>query len=85
MKRRTKFLGQLRRGREWGPAGPLFVSWPNITASGLSKDNLKTEAAAAHELGDLLWALIIISDRMSIDLKEALISTMAELKERLKY
>ena len=48
------------------------------------RHGLYDQAAAAHELGDLLWALIIISDRMSIDLKEALMSTTAELEERLK-
>lgn len=39
--------------------------------------------AAKHELGDLLWALIVIADRMDIDLREALLGTMAELQERL--
>jgi NTP pyrophosphatase (non-canonical NTP hydrolase) len=39
--------------------------------------------AAAHELGDLLWALIVISDRMGIDLEEALMGTMDGLEDRL--
>lgn len=39
--------------------------------------------AAAHELGDPQWALMVIADRLEIDLSEALLGTMAELQARL--
>ena len=38
----------------------------------------------AHELGDCLWSLIIIADRLGIDLEKSFLNTMEELKQRIQ-
>lgn len=38
--------------------------------------------AVRHELADMLWALIVLSDRLDIGLASSFLETMNELKER---
>lgn len=40
--------------------------------------------AAEHELGDLLWALMVIADRMGIDLGKAFLETASGLSSELQ-
>ena len=41
------------------------------------------DAKLRHELGDVLWSLLVIANRYDINLEEAFLSTMNELDERL--
>ena len=71
----AEFLSQC--APDWGELSEQVGKHQGFRSGQYSKQ------AAEHELGDLLWALIVIADRMDIDLKEALMDTMDELKERL--
>ncbi|HRJ91272.1 MAG TPA: MazG nucleotide pyrophosphohydrolase domain-containing protein [Candidatus Saccharibacteria bacterium] len=46
-----------------------------------SAENL--DAKIRHELGDVLWSLLVIAGRYGLNLEEAFHSTMNELDERL--
>ena len=54
----------------------------------MAKENLRhiddVDAKLAHELGDCLWALLVIAGRYNIDLEKAFLKTMNELDERIR-
>jgi uncharacterized protein YabN with tetrapyrrole methylase and pyrophosphatase domain len=84
-------LDQKRIGRIWSL--PEFLAacstdWGELVENVLKQEGLRPgevkDGALEHELGDLLWALIIISDRLEIDLLESFDKTMSELEERFK-
>lgn len=79
-----------RIGRRWSLAEFLSrcsVDWGELSEQVGMHEGFRPGSydaqAAAHELADLLWALIVISDRLDIDLRKALFSTMRELETRL--
>ncbi len=43
------------------------------------------DAKLAHELSDCLWAIIIISQELGIDLETEFLKTMDELQKRTEY
>jgi NTP pyrophosphatase (non-canonical NTP hydrolase) len=43
----------------------------------------RTDEKLAHELGDCLYALLVIADELEIDLEQAFEKTMSDLKVRL--
>lgn len=53
----------------------------------MAKENLRqiddVDKKLAHELGDCLWSLFVLSDQLGVDLEEAFTGTMEELDERL--
>jgi NTP pyrophosphatase (non-canonical NTP hydrolase) len=63
---------------DWGELSEEIGRFEGYRPGQYSKDR------ARHELGDLLWALIVLSDRLDIPLDAALLETMEELKERLR-
>ncbi|MEZ6330670.1 MAG: MazG nucleotide pyrophosphohydrolase domain-containing protein [Candidatus Saccharimonadales bacterium] len=46
-----------------------------------SKDNV--DEALAHELSDCLWSLLVLADKLGIDLDQAFIKTMDSLEQKL--
>ena len=42
------------------------------------------EAELAHELADCLWSILVLSDKLQINLGDAFVATMDELEERFK-
>ncbi len=42
------------------------------------------EAKLAHELADCLWSVLVLSDKLQINLEDAFVATMDELEERFK-
>ena len=42
------------------------------------------EAKLAHELADCLWSILVLSDKLQINLGDAFVATMDELEERFK-
>jgi NTP pyrophosphatase (non-canonical NTP hydrolase) len=42
------------------------------------------EERLSHELGDVLWSLLVMADMLNIDLEKAFHKTMDELDKRLK-
>ena len=40
------------------------------------------EAKLAHELADCLWSILVLSDKLQIDLEDAFVTTMDELEAR---
>ena len=41
------------------------------------------EAKLAHELSDCLWSILVLADKLQINLGNAFVATMDELEERL--
>ena len=41
------------------------------------------DAALAHELSDCLWSIMVIADELGIDLEQAFVKTMDELRVRI--
>ena len=85
-------LDRERLGRIWSL--PEFMAacstdWGELVENVLKREGIRPgesdEESLKHELGDLLWALIVISDRLDIDLLESLDQTMGEIEERFKY
>jgi NTP pyrophosphatase (non-canonical NTP hydrolase) len=54
----------------------------------MAKANLRhisdVDAKIAHELADCLWSVLVIADRLDVDLEDAFSKTMAELDGRLE-
>ena len=48
----------------------------------LSKQEI--EAELAHELADCLWSVLVLSDKLQINLGDAFVATMDELEKRFK-
>ena len=81
-------------GREWSTAeialglvGDLGDLAKLIQAhlgirGGLPKQEI--EAKLAHELADCLWSILVLSDKLQINLEDAFVATMDELEERFK-
>jgi NTP pyrophosphatase (non-canonical NTP hydrolase) len=46
--------------------------------------NGETESALEHKLGECIWWLIILGERMNIDMKEALEKFLSKTEENLK-
>ena len=42
------------------------------------------EAELAHELADCLWSILVLSDKLQVNLEDAFVATMDELEERFK-
>ena len=49
---------------------------------GLSAQALETKLA--HELSDCLWSILVLSDKLHINLGDAFVATMDEIEERFK-
>jgi hypothetical protein len=82
-------LDRERLGRIWSNTEFLAAcatDWGELAEAVMVNDGMrKGEAdpgAIRHELSDMLWALIVLSDRLGIDLAEAFMETMEELEER---
>lgn len=41
------------------------------------------EAKLAHELSDCLWSVLVLADKLGIDIEKAFMATMSELDARL--
>ena len=53
----------------------------------MAKQNLRAatdvDNKLAHELADCLWSVMVIADELKIDLEQAFVETMTELKSRM--
>ncbi len=80
-------------GREWstaeialglmgdlGDLAKLIQSHLGVRG-GLSAQELETKLA--HELADCLWSILVLSDKLQINLGDAFVATMDALEERL--
>ena len=84
-------LDEERLGRKWSNTEFLAATatdWGELVEKIMIFDKLRDGEAKkqeiAHELSDLLWALIVLSDRLEIKLDEAFLNTINELEVRLK-
>ena len=71
----TEFLAAC--STDWGELVEEIMKWEGIRPGEADKE------AIEHELADMLWALIVLSDRLDIDLRQALLQTMQGLHKRL--
>ena len=46
--------------------------------------NQEIEAKLAHELADCLWSILVLSDKLQVNLEDAFIATMDELEKRFE-
>lgn len=46
--------------------------------------NQELKAKLSHELADCLWSILVLADKLQINLGDAFVATMDELEERLK-
>lgn len=70
----TEFLAAC--STDWGELMEGVMKLEGMRPGEADKD------AVRHELSDMLWALIVLSDRLEIDLASSFLETMNELKER---
>ena len=82
-------LDRQRLGRIWSNTEFLAAcstDWGELVEAIMKLDGMRPgEAdieAVRHELADMLWALIVLSDRLGVDLAESFLETMSELKRR---
>lgn len=78
-----------RYGREWngeelalGFVGDVGDLVKLIQAKEGVRHVENVDEALAHELGDCLWSVIILSDKYGVDLEKAFTKTMSELNQR---
>ena len=83
----TKYRQQ---GKQWDAAeymqgfvGDVGDLAKLIMAKNGFRVNENVDQKLAHELADCLWSIIIIADKLQIDLEKAFLSTMQELRARL--
>lgn len=69
----TEFLAAC--STDWGELVEGIMKLEGLRSGDADKD------AVRHELADMLWALIVLSDRLDIDLASSFLETMSELKK----
>ena len=55
-----------------------------MAKQGLRRSPSPTDEALAHELSDCLWCVMVIADELGIDLEQAFIKAMEELRVRIE-
>lgn len=84
-------LEEKRHGRAWGTTEIALGFVGDVgdlaklvqAAVGVRQiDDL--EAKLAHELADCLWAVLVLAEKLGVDLETAFDSTMAELKAAVR-
>ena len=66
-----------------GMTGDLGDLQKMILAKEGYRDIENVDQKLSHELGDVLWSLLVLSDSYDIDLEQAFLGTIEELKSRL--
>lgn len=49
-----------------------------------AKDNKSLNQAIGHELSDIIWSVVVLAKEFDIDLEDAVLSNMSELKSKLE-
>jgi NTP pyrophosphatase (non-canonical NTP hydrolase) len=55
-----------------------------MAKQGLRRSPKATDDALAHELSDCLWSIMVIADELGIDLEQAFVKKMEELRVRIE-
>ena len=84
-------LETVRYGREWttsqlfqGFVGDVGDLSKLITAKEGVRTITSVDDRLAHEFADCLWSLIILADRLGIDLEKAFVEGMSALETRVR-
>lgn len=84
-------LNQRAGHRPWGPseyAQGLVGDVGDLVKLVMAKENYRVaenlEATLAHELGDCLWSLLVLAESLGVDLEQAFLHTMEELRQRTR-
>lgn len=84
-------LDKQRLGRIWSNTEFLAAcatDWGELVEAIMKLDGMRPgegdKDAVRHELADMLWALIVLADRLEIDLSESFLETMEEIHSRLE-
>lgn len=77
-------------GQEWSETdlmSGLVVDVGDLTRLVMASTGVRqienTDAKLAHELADCLWSVLVLADRLDVDLGAAFTATMDELEARL--
>ena len=72
--------GELSRAliADIGAAMKLMMAEDGLRIIDDSKEKL------THEMGDIIWAVLVLCSKYNIDAQEALLGTLKELEERIK-
>lgn len=83
-------IDKARLGRIWTTTEFLAAcstDWGELVEGVMKLEGMRSgeadKDAVCHKLADMLWALIVLSDRLDIDLAQSFLKTMDEIEERL--
>lgn len=90
LRRHYEQFEQARYGRSWtteelalGLVGDVGDLSKLIMAHEGMRQMPDVEARIAHELSDCLWSILVLSNKLGVDLEGAFVRTMDELEQHL--
>ena len=84
-------MEQAKHGRAWteeeialGFVGDVGDLAKLVMAHSGVRDTPDAEAKLAHELADCLWSIMVLSQRLDVDLEDAFLETMDDLEQHIQ-